>query len=415
MPTVKSVIQEMRDQLFLDRADGEFLTVISSNLGINRPNFGFANDDLWRAIVRRLALDTKQIETCFRDLLTLIFGPQVTVATVLEQNVAVGDEELFVEDRLVIPQLGTLVLDEGAATTETIEYSFRDPRDGSVLLVSAAANAYTAIGSTAKSYLVADASSTDTVIIVRDSNDFPTTGFPYVLLLDPGSNEEVVQATGNVTGTGDSFAFADPIVTLTDAGAAFTTSMINGLIQIAGATSSANDGIFRITGVPGGTSIAFQNPNGVAEAFTGTWTVLNAFVVSALVNNHSGPVVSFATSGFSAVSDSGSVITLDDTSNFPAEGVVRIQEDGGATSEDAIYTANDLSANQLQLRNKLLNTYTNAEVTLLREQSSVELAQVQVKGAGWDIFQTEPRVVRIFIPEALDENRLVDATYLHGP
>jgi hypothetical protein len=345
----------------------------------------------------------------------LIFGPQVTVATVLEQNVAVGDEELFVEDRLVIPQLGTLVLDEGAATTETIEYSFRDPRDGSVLLVSAAANAYTAIGSTAKSYLVADASSTDTVIIVRDSNDFPTTGFPYVLLLDPGSNEEVVQATGNVTGTGDSFAFADPIVTLTDAGAAFTTSMINGLIQIAGATSSANDGIFRITGVPGGTSIAFQNPNGVAEAFTGTWTVLNAFVVSALVNNHSGPVVSFATSGFSAVSDSGSVITLDDTSNFPAEGVVRIQEDGGATSEDAIYTANDLSANQLQLRNKLLNTYTNAEVTLLREQSSVELAQVQVKGAGWDIFQTEPRVVRIFIPEALDENRLVDATYLHGP
>lgn len=344
MPTIKSAIQEVRDQLFLDRADGEFLTIVSENLGISRPLFGFANDDLWRAVVRRLALDTRQIENCFRDLLTLIFGPQKTVATVLGADVSISDEELTVSDQLRIPQLGTMIIDEGLASEETIEYSFRDPRDGTVELKTAATLAHTAVVDHAESFLRSDIAAAAVSIPVRNSSQFPTV-FPtnYTLLLDPGSdNEEVVQLTGNTVAT-------------------------------------------------------------------------NTLTVTATANAHSGPTLTPNTSAYVTVSASGGVLTVFNSENFPGEGLIRIQEDGGATVEDVEYTSNDLANNQLQLKTKLQNAYTNAEVTLLNEGISVQLAQVKVEGVGWDIFQTEPRVVQIYLPEELEENRLQDVTFLHGP
>lgn len=415
MAQIKSAIQEVRDQLFLDRADGEFLSVITDNLGLPRPDRGFASDDLWRAIVRRLALDTRQVENVFRDLLALIFGPQKTVTTVLSQDVSIADEQLTIADQLRIPQLGTMVIEEGGADEETIEYSFRDPRNGLVDLKTAAVNAHTALNVNAESYLTGAASATDTSIVVKDPDDFPST-FPFQLLLSSGLPvEEVVQVTGLSTDTGDSFAFASPIITLTDAGAAWTTALIGTYVRIVGSTTPANNGTFRIRDVPTPTTMEWENINGVAEAFPGTWTLLHRFDTSALVNNHAGPTVSSITSGYSTVSASGAVLTINDSSRFPTSGLIRVQEDGGTPLEDIRYTINDLVNDQLQLENKLIESYTNAEVTLLREGASVQLAQVQVKGAGWDIFQTEPRVLRIFLPESFEENRLLDVAFIHGP
>ena len=81
-----SAINETRNQLFLDRAEGKYLSRISSNLGLARPPFGFNNDAVWRAVVRRLALDYRQVIGLFHDLLTNIFGPQVTAASVLSED-----------------------------------------------------------------------------------------------------------------------------------------------------------------------------------------------------------------------------------------------------------------------------------------------------------------------------------------
>lgn len=414
---IKSAIQEVRDQLFLDRADGKYLDVVTSNLGMDRPNLGFSDDDVWRAVVRRLALDTKQVVGVFSDLLDLIFGPSITAATVLTQDAAAGDEEIYLADWMNVPQTGTLVLDEGGADEETVEYTFRDPRTGEVLLREPLVNAHTAAIDTAESFLSGAAVATDTIIVVRRIDSFPSTGFPYSLIINPGEDEEVVQLTGRVSDTGDSFAFGLPVVTFTKAGANFPTSLIGTRVSIAGATSGGNDGTFVITGVPGPTQLTWNNTNGAAEAFPGTWTLLRALEISALVNNHGGPTASFVTSGLAAISPSAGVITLDASDNFPAKGVVRVQEDGGAPVEDVEYTSNDIINEQLQLFTKLVSPYTinAAEVTLLNDGVAVKLAQAQMKGAGWLIFETDPRVLRILIPEVLEENRLLDASFLHGP
>lgn len=75
------------------------------------------------------------------------------------------------------------------------------------------------------------------------------------------------------TGTGDSFAYAAGIVTLTDAGASWTSADIGRFITIAGATSGGNDGEFLIETVPTGTTLTYTNASGVTEAYSGTWEI----------------------------------------------------------------------------------------------------------------------------------------------
>lgn len=420
MTTVKSAIQEVRDQLFLDRADGRFLNVITENLGLSRPNFGFSNDDIWRAVVRRLALDTKQIENVFRDLLSIVFGPQYTLAVVLAQTAAVGDESIYVSNWMSIPQRGTLILDAELPTEESVEYLFRDPLTGEVTLDSVLTYNHAAPDQYTSSFLRSAASASDTTIAVRVIDNFPTSGFPYSLHIGAGTaTEETVQLVGLSTGVGnggsDNLAFSSPTVTMTIAAAAWPISLVGSKVEITGATDPDNNGIFVITGIPSSTTMTWANLNGAAEAnFAGTWTVLDGLEISALTNAHAGPSVTFVTSGLSAVSPSGGVLTIENSENFPAEGYVRVQEDGGATIEDVDYIDNDPVTDRLQLRSNVGGTYTNAEVTLLQEGAKVELAQVKIDGIGWDIFQTDPLRLRIYIPESLNENRLQDAAFLHG-
>jgi hypothetical protein len=417
MPTIKSAIQEVRDQLFLDRADGKYLSHVGANIGFERPEFGFHSDQLWRAIVRRGALDYLQIRNLFEDWLTEFFGPKKTVLTVLASDAALLDEEIYLTDWLNIPQQGTLVIDEGLASEQTIEYSLRDAKTGLVSLSTAISIAVTAAVDNAEGLLVADAVATDTVIVLASAAEFPSTGYPFSLLIGAGTaSEEVVTVTGRSTGTGDSFAFASPTVTLTCAAASYVASMINSFIQISGATSSGNDGIFPVTAVPGGTQISFENLNGVAEAFTGTWTILNALEVSALANNHDGLKPSSKVSELTKVEGGGTVLTLVSTAHFPATGIVRVQDPGLAGPLELVeYFDNDVDNNVLQLKTKLLNTYTlaAASVTVMRSGAKAQLAQVQVKGVDWEIFETMERTLQIYIPTTLDYNRILDVSYLH--
>lgn len=85
---------------------------------------------------------------------------------------------------------------------------------------------------------------------------------------------------GTVTGTGDSFAVASGIVTLTDAGAAFKARQVGQRITTASATSAANIGTFRILTVPTATTLTYENVDGVTEAFTGTYSIDGASAVA---------------------------------------------------------------------------------------------------------------------------------------
>ena len=127
----QSAIREARDQLFLDTADGARLNALSANLGMDRPIFGFS-DDTWRAIVKSLALQYKQIKTKFKDVLDIMFGPKQTVFSTLAQNVAVGDRSIFLNSTVGMPQLGFITLDEGTASEETLEYCFINRTTGEV-------------------------------------------------------------------------------------------------------------------------------------------------------------------------------------------------------------------------------------------------------------------------------------------
>lgn len=76
-----------------------------------------------------------------------------------------------------------------------------------------------------------------------------------------------------ITGTGDSFAVAASIATLTNTAAAFTAAMVGQQIVIEGATTAANDGTFTVLSFISATQIRYVNTAAVAEAFPGAWTV----------------------------------------------------------------------------------------------------------------------------------------------
>jgi hypothetical protein len=176
---IQSDIKEVRDQLSLDFADGEYLNVISRNLGMDRPILGFT-DDSWRAVVKILALEYKQIANKFRDVLAIIFGPRVTEVGTLAESVVLGDAEFVLNDTSNLPQLGTLVFDEGLATEETREYCYIDRVTNTVYLEAAfqAAHSARAFDSEEPIVLVEG-----TKVVCRKTNNFPITNYPYPVVL----------------------------------------------------------------------------------------------------------------------------------------------------------------------------------------------------------------------------------------
>ena len=69
-----------------------------------------------------------------------------------------------------------------------------------------------------------------------------------------------------------SFAVAGPNVTMTDTTGAFIANNVGQFITIAGAISAANNGLFLVTAQTA-TTITFTNAAGVAEAYTGTYSL----------------------------------------------------------------------------------------------------------------------------------------------
>ena len=360
MADIKSSIREVRDQFFLDRAVSKYLSNVTSNLSFERPVLWFSDDSLWRAVIRRISLDYRQIANLFYDLLTEIFGPQKTVATVLISDAVILDEVVSIapyqqQHRHAIPvtfktlpQRGILIIDEGLATEETVQYSFRDPRTGVINLLAELTQAHTAVGTNASGYVLSDVPSAlgTTTIPLTHTNDFPTSGFPYPILIAPGtSQEEVTLLTGN-----------DPV-----------TSVLT---------------------------------------------------VASLANDQYGMRETPTTSKLVSITGSDAhVIKIQDSNQFPEEGWIKVQQDvtGGLPSEVVEVIDNDVATGTLTLRTKLVGSYTLGSVTVsvLEPRTSVQLAQVQVKGIGWDVFQTEQNVLKLYIPLNLSRNRLQDVSFLH--
>lgn len=79
----------------------------------------------------------------------------------------------------------------------------------------------------------------------------------------------------DMCGCGDMLAIAGTTVTLTDAAGRFTPTHDGKYIQIAGATTGANNGIFKLTYISA-TQVSWTNAAGAAEVYPGNWWIMNA-------------------------------------------------------------------------------------------------------------------------------------------
>jgi hypothetical protein len=412
--TVKNAIEEVRDQLSLDYADGQYLNNLSANLGLDRPPFGFS-DDTWRAVVRILALQPKQIRQKFIDVLEVIFGPQVTQVGTHTNSVNVGSQSTVLNSVEGIPQVGTMVLDEGLSTEETVEYCFIDRTTKTVQFETPLTHAHSANDWDAESFLIVPATAGDTELIVSNSNLFPTTGFPFTLLVGRGtSSEETVLLLGNDVTTG--------VLT--------TSALANDHDPIA--PTPLQDEL-DLDYVPPSEFLVLEN----TEKFPNTGVILfgpstNTFTVgvgstttvietSGLTEaRHVGDRVKFTGNVTSALQDvEGYVVANTDTTItlFSALGTAPASGDTFAIRTVVDYVGNNPANNSLQIQRDLVDVTVsvNTEIELLNSTVPVSLAPVQVKGKGWSVVQSTAQKVELYIPDLLqDIQDLRSASYLHA-
>ncbi len=482
IPIQQSAIKEVRDQLFLDFADGERLNIVSSNLGLSRPAFGFS-DDTWRAVAKVLGLNYKQITTQFAQILSIIFGPQKTVASALKTAAIAGDYKLEVWSTDQMPQIGTIVLDEGLVNEEIITYSLIDRYNNIIILDSVLTYGHAAYSGDVSVYSLIEKSFSETLITLGDTSDFPTL-FPYPLLINSGeANEEVVSVTGNSISsrTLTTSALVDyhfkvkqkPISNSLSADYVLNTYHItldstskfpeSGIISLTTPpTFTATAGTTTMFTTYPGTFKPFQNVNkylvfsgnitpalsnitrlvtsnsdfeinfaalGVAPAVDDTAYMIDGL----LATGGSTTSVTSAASTFTADAEVGNEIafvgnvtpalagvTIDIVANTSTTLTFSYAITSPAAGDvyyirpRAVYTRNSFEDNTLVLKSNIAAKAPAGTTVELLAGELAQLAQVQVKGAAWDIIQTDPRHIEILIPDDLQaENTPRSASFIH--
>lgn len=338
----KSAINEARDSLFLDTAEGARLDVVTSNMGLHRPTFGF-NDDHWRAVGRVLALRPKNIKLVFSKILEVCVGPQFDkIANISVASVA-GDDVLFVEDVENLIQIGDAVIDPGLPTEEEVEIVFKDRTTNTIILKNPTTLAHSTLAS-AKNYLKSNVSIGGTSLVMHDTSTFPT-AYPYAVILDQGTeNEEIVSISNNNTGT-------------------------------------------------------------------------NTLTCSATGKAHSGPKSKYVQKPLLNAAQAGRDFIQFNTSqtrNFPEVGWVRLNK-GGGNEETKEFILNNIDDNSLTLKTVLASTHSAGEsVDLVSPGCPVSTVSIVQTGRYWDIYETEPRKVYVYIPKNTELLRIIDASYLHN-
>lgn len=339
----QSAIAETRDQLFVDTSDGGRLDIVTGNNGLFRPPFGFGDDE-WRAFGRKIGLTTKQITKIFRNILEICIGPQFNRVGNLSQAAVIGDKSIYVIDSAPFIQLGFLVLDGGTANEEIVQFCFIDRTTHRIYLDNPLTLAHNPIVN-ASDWLVSDTASGATSLVLRNSSNLPTSGFPYTISLGRGALvEELIEVTANTVGT-------------------------------------------------------------------------NTLTVSALVNDHRGFRAGFVRKVLLDDAPAGRVfIRLDvsESREFPDTGWLRI-DSNTANEEIVFFDEKDVDEDILFLTSPLLFDHVaNDSVELMFPGEIVETGGVVQVGKHWDIFDTDPKNLRIFVQDEEMMLRLRDASWLHG-
>lgn len=410
----QSAINEVRDQISLDYADGKYLNNVTANLGMSRPPLGFS-DDTWRAVVKSVALQYKQIKTKFADILSIIFGPKVTQVATLAEDVSTGDTSLRLHDASHLPQTGTIILDEGLPSEETVEYSFIDYSSNVVSLETKLTMDHSSLPYDDEQPLVFNASAGDTEIYVPRSIYMPSS-FPHTVVLGRGTpSEEVVGITGNNQDTG--VLTVSPALSNDHQG--FSTSFVQSSLSSDYARSSEFLRLVDSSQFPEEGYVKLAASSNSFTATSGTTTTVTIAVGNITADRHVGNVVVFdgnvtsALAGVEAeiVGNTGTVLTFKS-----ALGAAPSSGDTFSIRPIVRYTRNVYGQNVLNLSRDIpdLTLSSGTEVELLVPNSTAALGTVKVAGSSWDIFQVDPRNVEIYLPEENQDVRdLRSASYVH--
>lgn len=347
----QSAIADAADQLFVDTADGARLNTVTSNLGLDRPLFGF-DDDHWRAVARAIMVQPKLVRNIFFRILEICVGPQYDIVGTLAVAASIGDRTIQVVDSSLFVQVGTLILDANLPTEETVKYCFVDRITNTIYIETPLLFAH-AVVSPASDFLRSDVIVGAATLPLINSSIFPTTGFPYTIIIDKGTLlEETLAVSANNTITN----------TLTCSATVFAhkgpkTAFLKQTLQVGDATHT--------TVLPGQTFIQIEP---------------------------------------------------DELRYFPESGFVEINHSHG-NAEVSQYLENDLTDGILILKTPLKNTHTifptTEPVDLLFPPTPVEIASVVEPGVHWGLFETEPDVIKIFIPPDFRPLLPFDASWLH--
>lgn len=416
LPTSQSAISEVRDQLSLDFADGKYLNVISSNLGLQRPPFGF-NDATWRALVRVLALQYKQVSTKFEQVLSIVLGPKITQCGALAENAEPGATYAVLVNTDQFPQVGTMVIDAGLITEETVDYTFIDRYTNVVYFASPLVNSHTAVGQVWETGIVSPVAAAASYLNVYDASGFKSLGSQYTICIGRGTPYEFSGPITSLNLDARKLGISFPplgapgatavagIQIVQDAGPSEINAHYLRMVDVQkllienGYLQSANISSVSFVATGGSTtSVGVTGPLSV-NRYGGFWILFTGNITAALtdaiayVEDNTATTFTFANTLAAApvAGDTFSVI-----SNFQ---YIRASE-----SDNSVLAKRELP--------DLLRFPLNCQFTVMRPAATVAIAQVQVKGAGWDVIQSDPDRVEILLPDEMLANNLRSASYI---
>lgn len=346
----QSAINEVRDQLFLDNADQHRLNTVSANLGITRPVIG-SDDDEWRAFVKEIALQPKLVENTFYRALEVLAGPQHSRIANLSENTLANITKVTTVNGENLLQLGTVIVDPGLSTEETVTFGYRDLDDNTIYFNSELHSIHTAV-TPASNYLANTTNAGVSSLVLRNTSSFPTTGYPYAIIIDTGTtNEELLVVTNNNTSTN-------------------------------------------------------------------TLTLQNVTTKKHYGAQSTGFLSSFISENIPAKS---TLVFIGGTRSYPNNGYLRINA-GQSTEEVVQYTTNDIDNHVFILNWPTTYTHLTTVISPPSPPETVELVtpgaivstlNLYQQGTNWNIYQTEPNKVKIYLPTNAIRNNLVDAPFLH--
>ena len=421
---IQSDIAEVRDQLSLDFSDGAYLNIVSGNLGVARPPYGF-DDDTWRAVVKVLALQPKQIRTKLDELLSILLGPRITQCGAFAEKVQAGAMSAVLVNTAQFPQVGTMVIDEGLISQETVKYCYIDRYTNRVYFETPLAFFHEAINAEWETGVIGPAEPLEVLRTVFDPSGFP----------DPGFAKYTV-----VVGRGTPYEFVDTMQAVAPAPIRSVILNNGSPMFIPGANTSKGEAVYLApVGSPQENlyylTIDSSTPSKsidllplekgylqaqVSQTFkvtSGSTTSVTFFDVLT-PNAYAGFVVRFFGNVTAALTGVTAHIGISLPSTFFFLNTLPVSPAPGdkfSVSTMFQYIRTIKEDNAVLMRDNLpdlLSFVDGSRLSVLSPTTTISVGQVQVKSGGWDIIESDPDHIEILLPASLLKNDIRSASYV---